>query len=217
MSGGRGFLAIWSDVSDADLTDYLHWLTREHTQERVGIEGFEGVRVFRARLPGVNRFFILYRLADASVMASPGYLERLNAPTPWSRRIMPILGNFARGGGTVTAAAGSGRGAIIAPVLLDGDAIARWRARLADLTACDGVVAARVMEVDQGGTGIRTNERALRSDDRSFAGLLLVEAVDSTMLSAAIGTIGAAAQKAAIYDEVFALEKQDVAPGMPGD
>lgn len=130
---------------------------------------------------------------------------------------MPILGNFARGGGTVTAAAGSGRGAIIAPLLLDEDALAASRARLDGLVTCDGVVAARVMEVDQGGTGIRTNERALRSDDRSFAGLLLVEAVDSTMLGAAIGTIGAAGQETATYDEVFALEKQDVAPGMPGD
>ena len=28
---GAGFLAIWSDVFSGDLTDYRHWLTREHT------------------------------------------------------------------------------------------------------------------------------------------------------------------------------------------
>ena len=32
---GAGFLAIWSDVEPDHLTDYRHWLTREHTTERV--------------------------------------------------------------------------------------------------------------------------------------------------------------------------------------
>ncbi len=43
-----GLLVIWSDVAASDETDYLHWLTREHTSERVSTEGFLGVRVFRA-------------------------------------------------------------------------------------------------------------------------------------------------------------------------
>ena len=45
---GAGFLAIWSDVEPDHLTDYRHWLTREHTTERVTTNGFLGVRVFRA-------------------------------------------------------------------------------------------------------------------------------------------------------------------------
>ena len=45
---GAGFLAIWSDVEPHNLTDYRHWLTREHTTERVTTKGFLGVRVFRA-------------------------------------------------------------------------------------------------------------------------------------------------------------------------
>ncbi len=32
-----GFLGIWSDVAAQDETDYLHWLTREHTEERLGV------------------------------------------------------------------------------------------------------------------------------------------------------------------------------------
>ena len=32
---GAGFLAIWSDVERSNLTDYRHWLTREHTTKRV--------------------------------------------------------------------------------------------------------------------------------------------------------------------------------------
>ena len=49
MNANDGFLAIWSDIDAEHETDYLHWLTREHTAERVGVPGFLAVRVFRAR------------------------------------------------------------------------------------------------------------------------------------------------------------------------
>src|SRR3954468_3933653 len=108
MASGSGFLAIWSDVDNREETDYLHWLTREHTAERASIPGFLGVRVFRARLPERCRYFILYRVTDPGVAGREAYLARLNAPTEWSRRIMPILRNFVRGGGRVIAQAGAG-------------------------------------------------------------------------------------------------------------
>jgi hypothetical protein len=41
---GAGFLAIWSDVKAEQETDYLHWLTREHTSERLDVDGFLRVR-----------------------------------------------------------------------------------------------------------------------------------------------------------------------------
>ena len=41
---GAGFLAIWSDIEPNTLTDYRHWLTREHTTERVTTKGFLAVR-----------------------------------------------------------------------------------------------------------------------------------------------------------------------------
>ena len=107
---GAGFLAIWSDVEPKALTDYRHWLTREHTTERVTTKGFLAVRVFRAERADTDRFFILYELEAPEVLDGPAYLARLNAPTPWSQRIMPQLGNFIRGGGVMTARAGRGEG-----------------------------------------------------------------------------------------------------------
>ncbi|MGY4434241.1 hypothetical protein ACVWWO_006718 [Bradyrhizobium sp. F1.13.1] len=65
---GTGFLAIWSDVEAHDLTDYRHWLTREHTTERVTTKGFLGSRVFRAARDDINRFFILYELETPEVL-----------------------------------------------------------------------------------------------------------------------------------------------------
>src|SRR4051795_8298173 len=116
---GAGFLAIWSDVEPGNLTDYRHWLTREHTTERVTTKGFLAARVFRADRTDTNRFFILYELQAPEVLDGPAYLARLNAPTPWSQRIMPQLGNFIRGGGVVTARAGRGEGAVIVALRLE--------------------------------------------------------------------------------------------------
>ena len=116
---GAGFLAIWSDVEPDNLTDYRHWLTREHTTERVTTKGFLGVRVFRATRADINRFFILYELEAPEVLDGPAYLARLNAPTPWSQRIMPQLGNFMRGGGVMAARAGRGEGATIVALRIE--------------------------------------------------------------------------------------------------
>ena len=116
---GAGYLAIWSDLTPQDETDWAHWITREHAAERVGVNGFLACRIFRALGVSVNRYFILYELEDERVVGGPDYLARLNAPTPWSQRIMPRLGNFARGGGRIAASAGTGQGGIVAPLRLD--------------------------------------------------------------------------------------------------
>jgi hypothetical protein len=45
---GAGYLAIWSDLTPQDETDWAHWITREHAAERVGVSGFLACRIFRA-------------------------------------------------------------------------------------------------------------------------------------------------------------------------
>src|SRR5215813_2831326 len=64
---GNGYLAIWSDLAPEDETDWMHWITREHAAERVGVEGFLACRIFRALGAAVNRYFILYELEDEHV------------------------------------------------------------------------------------------------------------------------------------------------------
>ncbi|MCK1360236.1 hypothetical protein [Bradyrhizobium sp. 199] len=209
---GAGFLAIWSDVEAQDLTDYRHWLTREHTTERVTTRGFLAARVLRAVRADINRFFILYELETPEVLDGEAYLARLNAPTPWSRRTMPKLGNFIRGGGVMVARAGRGEGATVMALRIEklpGDPQAMARA----LVACDGVAAVQIGATDQARTSVPTAEKGIRKNEGFFVGLLLIEALDVTSLQAALHKateiapdIMNYAGEPEIYQTMFALD-----------
>lgn len=209
---GAGFLAIWSDVETSDLVDYRHWLTREHTTERVTTKGFLASRVFRAARDDINRFFILYELETPEVLDGPAYLARLNAPTPWSQRIMPKLGNFIRGGGIMTARAGRGEGATLLALRIEnlpGDPQQLANA----LVACDGIAAVQIGATDEARTSVRTAEKGMRTNEGFFAGLLLIEALDVASLRSALQMVTEIApdvmERASdpeIYQGMFALD-----------
>lgn len=208
---GAGFLAIWSDVEADHLTDYRHWLTREHTTERVTTKGFLGVRVFRAARADIARFFILYELEAPEVLDGPAYLARLNAPTPWSQRTMPRLGNFVRGGGVMTARAGRGEGATIAALRIE--RLPPNPQQLADaLVALDGVAAVQIGATDLARTSVPTVEKGMRKDEGIFAGLLIIEALDEAALRGALREaaklapdLGGAGEPE-VYQGMFALD-----------
>ena len=183
---GVGYLAIWSDLAPQDETDWMHWITREHAAERVGIPGFLACRIFRALGTAANRYFILYELENPETVGSPQYLARLNEPTPWSQRIMPRLQNFARGGGRVVASAGIGQGGVLAVLPLD--TRPQWdpTALTSELSRVDRIVAARVLLTDQAQTSIQTREKGMRKNDETFAGLLLIEGLDEAAVRDAL-------------------------------
>jgi hypothetical protein len=209
---GAGFLAIWSDVYSGNLTDYRHWLTREHTTERVTTRGFLGVRVFRAARADINRFFILYELESPEVLDGPAYMARLNAPTPWSQRIMPQLGNFIRGGGVITARSGRGEGATIAALRIE--RLPDNPQRLAEtIVAADGIAAVQIGATDLARTSVPTVEKGMRKDERIFAGLVIIEALDEASLRGALRQATKAAPdlfggvtEPEIYQGMFALD-----------
>ena len=209
---GSGFLAIWSDVAAEDLTDYRHWLTREHTTERVTTRGFLASRVFRAARDDINRIFILYELEAPEVLDGEAYLARLNAPTPWSQRIMPKLGNFIRGGGTMVARTGRGEGATIMALRIEifpGNPQTLAEA----LVACDGIAAVQIGATDQARTSVATTEKGMRKAEGFFSGLLLIEALDAASLQVALQKARAIAPEVLsrasepeVYQSMFALD-----------
>ncbi|MGY8635071.1 hypothetical protein RAD15_21580 [Bradyrhizobium sp. 14AA] len=209
---GSGFLAIWSDIEPADLVDYRHWLTREHTTERVTTKGFLACRVFRAVRADIERFFILYELETPEVLDGEAYLARLNAPTPWSQRIMPKLGNFIRGGGSMVARAGRGEGATVMALRIE--ALPTDPQELAQaLVACDGIAAVQIGATDEARTSVRTAEKGMRKNEGFFGALLLIEALDVAPLQAVLSQVRqlaphvlAQASEPEVYQSMFALD-----------
>ncbi len=85
---GRAALAMWWDIAPEVRADFEHWHAHEHFPERLAIPGFLRASRWRSA-DGGDGNFVLYELADHAVLRSPAYLARLNAPTPWSTRLMP--------------------------------------------------------------------------------------------------------------------------------
>lgn len=215
---GQGFLAIWSDITTEHETDYLHWLAREHTAERISVPGFLAVRVFRTLREDVRRYFILYELQTTAVVDAPAYLRRLDDPTPWTRRIMPLLGNFVRGGGRVVESTTTTQGSFVLPVRLRAPlpvSPEQARRTLLDIAMLDRIAAVRLLETDQVRTAIATSEKSIRAKDDSFAALLLIEALDAAALPAAVAClapwsdvcIDLAADAGRPYAQVFGLSE----------
>jgi hypothetical protein len=85
---GSAALAMWWDIAPAVREDFEHWHSHEHFPERLAIPGFRRASRWHAA-DGGEGVFVLYELDDHGVLASPGYVARLDAPSPWSTRLMP--------------------------------------------------------------------------------------------------------------------------------
>ena len=86
---------MWWDIAPAHRAEFEDWHTHEHFAERLGIPGFlRGSRW--GAVDGGEGFFVMYELQAYDVVASPAYLARLNAPTPWSTKMMPHHRNMVR-------------------------------------------------------------------------------------------------------------------------
>ena len=84
---GQAAVAMWWNIAPEHREEFEHWHSHEHFPERMGIPGFlRGSRW--SSIDDAEGFFVLYELQDYETLTSPGYLERLNNPTPWSTKMM---------------------------------------------------------------------------------------------------------------------------------
>ena len=85
---GQAALAMWWDMAPDMRDEFEHWHSHEHFPERLALPGF--LRASRwADAGGGEGFFVMYELAAYQALVSLEYLARLNAPSEWSRRMMP--------------------------------------------------------------------------------------------------------------------------------
>lgn len=77
--------------------EFNAWYDDEHLPERLAIPGFRSARRWVADVgPGQGKYLATYELDSAAVLGSPAYLERLNRPTPWSKRCLGACVVFRR-------------------------------------------------------------------------------------------------------------------------
>jgi hypothetical protein len=92
---GKAVLAMWWDVAADVRPEWEHWHAHEHFPERLALPGF--LRATRwTDVAGGEGCFVIYELQDHAVLASAPYVARLNAPTPWSARMMPLHRHMVR-------------------------------------------------------------------------------------------------------------------------
>ncbi|CAN7552263.1 hypothetical protein LJR009_004786 [Bosea sp. LjRoot9] len=93
---GSGFLVIANSVEPAALADYEAWHSFEHVPERLTMPGFLGGRRFVRGRGQERRFLTLYDLDSPDALETPEYRHLLANPTPASRLMRPLMGNFRR-------------------------------------------------------------------------------------------------------------------------
>ncbi len=116
---GEGAVCIWNGIADGQLDDFYAWHNEEHMPERVGIPGFRRGRRYRAAdKETAPLFFTLYETATPEVTTGQDYLNRLNAPTPWTRRATQTFRDTFRALTRVKASFGPGSGGALATLRL---------------------------------------------------------------------------------------------------
>ena len=88
---GKAAIAMWWEVAPEVRAEWEEWHTVEHMPERLSIPGF----LRGSRWVSAESYFVLYETTDLAVITSGPYLDRLNHPTPWSRKMMPHHRNMA--------------------------------------------------------------------------------------------------------------------------
>jgi hypothetical protein len=191
---GTGALVIFNDVAPGSDDEFNHWHMKEHMPERLAVPDFLRGRCYTAET-GQPRYFTLYETASVETLGSAPYVDRLNAPTPWSRKVFPLWRNTSRTACRVTTSLGQGTGGCIATVTLTpnpsrADALRTWLIEhgLPKLLTHPEVVGGHLCEAVEAVTQIPTEEKREReSPDVLVSWVVLVEGTDAQRLAEACG------------------------------
>ena len=181
---GNGAVTIWHDLLPQAKPAFYAWHNLEHMPERVGIPGFRRGRRYIA-VSGAPEYFNLYEADSPQVLSGQDYLNRLNAPTPWTREVVVSFRNVTRAICRVLYSAGVGQGGTILTLRFDvpdSEAVAvstlLRQQTLPPLVDSAGVVGLHLCRADDGGSRIETVEKKLRDQQTDVARwILLIEGI----------------------------------------
>ena len=183
---------MWWDMAADQRAEFEDWHSHEHFTERMSIPGFRrGTRWASAE--GGEGIFQMYELDAYEVVQSGPYLERLNAPTPWSTKMMPHHRHMVRSQCRVLASAGGSvaRHALtvrLSPRAGAEDALQRALADgLGGIAVRPGCVGAHLLR-HQTPAIAPTREQQIRGGDQVADWVLVVMGYDLGTLGALQGT-----------------------------
>jgi hypothetical protein len=170
---GTGVVAIWHDLLPDAEHDFYEWHNREHMPERVGIPGFRRGRRYIAA-EGVPKYFNLYEADSPEVLGGQDYLNRLNAPTEWTKRVVTSFKNVARSICRVEFTSGVGSGGTVLTMRFDIAGTNRARAIealvgriLPPLSLRKGISGVHLCLADEVVSKVETSEKKARADNTS--------------------------------------------------
>ena len=201
---GQAAVAMWWDVEPVMKAEFEDWHSHEHMPERLAIPGFlRGTRWIAAS--GEPSYFVLYEIdAVATLIAGP-YMERLNDPTPWSRKMMPHHRNMVRNLCEVRASFGRGVSRALAKLELEVPAHS-----LSALPERKGLTAAHLLESRPMAGMAQTVEQQIRGADAEAKWIVLIGGYD-------VDAVGTAARQlaqralAGLYRLSYCLTSTDLA------
>jgi len=189
---GLGAVCIWHDLLPEARDNFHQWHNREHMPERVGIPGFRRGRRYVA-VAGTPEYFNLYEADSAEVLGGQDYLNRLNAPTEWTRQVVPSFRNVSRSICRVVYTDGVGQGAFMLTHRFD--VAERDRAQLVKILrqtilppVCDtkGIAGVHLCLADETISKVETAEKKARADTTQVPTcIILIEGNSSADVDAA--------------------------------
>ncbi|HTS21726.1 MAG TPA: hypothetical protein VMN79_07925 [Casimicrobiaceae bacterium] len=169
---------MWWNMASELRSEFEDWHTHEHFPERLAIPGF--LRGSRWTDAGNGQgVFVLYELEDFSVLSSPAYVARLNAPTRWSAAMMPHHREMVRAQSHVVASCGGVITRYVSTLRfsIEGTAealVASLSRQLEGLSAEPGIVGAHLLRHETPGIETTTEQRIRGTPDKPGDWVLVI-------------------------------------------
>ena len=177
MAAQPGVLAIFNDCRAGREEEFEAWFQGEHLLERLAVPGFLFGRRHQA-ISGSSGYFNFYLVESPDVLTSNPYLERLDNPTPMTRKVMSeIFINMNRTVCRRTLRRGAFHGAFVVTVRFLNDApdAATLATLVEDLVQDSAVAACEIWDAVDPATQPVSMEEKLRGGDKKIKTCLMVD------------------------------------------
>ena len=176
MTSQPGILAIFNDCRTGRESEFEAWFQGEHLLERLAVPGFLFGRRHKS-ISGAPGYFNFYLVETPEVLTSKPYLERLDNPTPMTRKIMSeVFVNMNRTVCWRIVRRGSFRGAFAVTVRFNEMPDETALSDMLEKLAADTSVAGGEMwvAIDSADMPVSMEEK-LRGGDKKIAGALMID------------------------------------------